>query len=229
MLSVVGGISRDRRAASRDHRRGGIGRAARQQRAVDEPAVRPDGDEIEHQRGHDLVDAEPRPQQRRGDTSTPPPRSTRPASAAGMSRSARPSREGEADDGRDEPAEIEAALDADIEHAGAKGDGRAEPGQQSAASRRRASPRSAASRRRPPRHQPIDLDRVVAGDQQDRPPRSAARPAANKRRADRAQPARPAPRRWRGPRRCSCRLAEHHAADRPRAAPRAAVRRPRPL
>ena len=62
-FSVVGGR---RRGSSAAVTIGGVAELAEpraKQRAVDEPARQVDGDEVEHQRGHDLVHAEPRPQE----------------------------------------------------------------------------------------------------------------------------------------------------------------------
>src|SRR5574337_2120422 len=145
----------------------GIRRAAREQRAVDEPACDADGDEVEHQRRHDFVDAKARAQD---------PGSPKPESACDCGRGeggedddrGRPVRRGIADDGRSEPAEIKASLGADVENAGAERHRRGEAGQKQ---RRRGGESGgdaalAANGFLP--HKPVGVDRVEASGEKDR-------------------------------------------------------------
>ena len=146
-----------------DERGRGIGRSPRQQRPVDEPARQVDGDEVEHQRRHDLVDVEPRAQETRRDE--PGAADDRGAGESkGNEQRARPVGEAIARDRGDDAAEIEAALRADVENAGPERDRRGEPGQQE---RRRLRQRG----RNAPfaaegffDHQSVDRDRLVAGE-----------------------------------------------------------------
>lgn len=107
----------------------GVGRATRQQWAVDEPARQVDGDEVQHQGRHDLVDAEAGAQ-KPGEDQPSPSDNGRGSESKRNKQSARPAGKTVADDSCDNAAEIEAALRADIEYTGAKGDRRSEPGQQ---------------------------------------------------------------------------------------------------
>ena len=113
--------------------------------------VSADRDEVQHQRRHDFVDAEPRAQQARHAAATRADDRRR-GESEGMS-SRRCARPGDCSPttGRDEAAEIEAAFDADIENAGAERDARPRGPSAAAASPRSASPRCAARRRTPPR------------------------------------------------------------------------------
>ena len=80
-----------------------------------------------------------------------------------MSSDAGPVGEAVADDRRDDAAEVEAAFDADVEHAGAEGDRSGKAGQQQrrrGGQRRGDAPFAAESLLQ---HQPVDGERLMAG------------------------------------------------------------------
>ncbi len=111
----------------------GDARALDVERAADHRRQDGEGDEVEHDRGHDFVGARDRLEEARDEAPDRAEQPSRPPATAGWRRAAGLSRSCDADDDRAEGAHQELALGADVEQPGLE----AEPDRQAAEEQRR--------------------------------------------------------------------------------------------